>query len=252
MLTYVYCVIASTRRPRLGRAIALPSGSRPRLIEIGRGLYLLVADVPEREYDEGAIKAHLADLKWVSRAAVAHERAIELVATVDAVLPMKLFTIFTSVERAVADVTANRARITAAIDRVRRHEEFGIRVVLRRAIASASARGSRAAHAGTGAAYLTRKKTLRDAATERAERARETVGAVYERLAARARDAKRRSPAELPLADGPLLLDAAFLVPRSRSRSFRALAAREARALEQSGYGLTLTGPWPPYTFVQD
>jgi len=51
---------------------------------------------------------------------------------------------------------------------------------------------------------------------------------------------------------GPLLLDAAFLVPRARARAFRAQAAREARALAKDGYGLTLTGPWPPYTFVQD
>ena len=25
-----------------------------------------------------------------------------------------------------------------------------------------------------------------------------------------------------------------------------------ARALARRGYGLTLTGPWPPYSFVQD
>jgi Gas vesicle synthesis protein GvpL/GvpF len=51
---------------------------------------------------------------------------------------------------------------------------------------------------------------------------------------------------------GSLLLDAAFLVRRSRSKSFRAIAVREARALSHGGYGLTLSGPWPPYTFVQD
>ena len=49
-----------------------------------------------------------------------------------------------------------------------------------------------------------------------------------------------------------MLLDAAFLVPRARSATFKALAARESKALARHGYGLTVTGPWPPYTFVQD
>ena len=51
---------------------------------------------------------------------------------------------------------------------------------------------------------------------------------------------------------GPLLLDAAFLVPQARAASFQALAAREARTLARQGYGMTVSGPWPPYTFVQD
>jgi len=45
---------------------------------------------------------------------------------------------------------------------------------------------------------------------------------------------------------------AAFLVPRSRARSFQSLMAREAKSLGRHGYGVTLTGPWPPYSFVQD
>ena len=39
----------------------------------------------------------------------------------------------------------------------------------------------------------------------------------------------------------------------SRSYSFATvLRAREARVLSKVGYGMTVSGPWPPYTFVQD
>jgi hypothetical protein len=75
---------------------------------------------------------------------------------------------------------------------------------------------------------------------------------LYDRLAAKARLARRRAASELPAQGGSLLLDAAFLVARSRTRTFRALAAREARDLAPHGYKVDLTGPWPPYTFVQD
>jgi hypothetical protein len=75
---------------------------------------------------------------------------------------------------------------------------------------------------------------------------------LYDRLEARAKLAKRRPGSELPVKGGPLLLDAAFLVPKARGASFKALAAREARGLSRQGYAMTVTGPWPPYTFVQE
>ena len=64
--------------------------------------------------------------------------------------------------------------------------------------------------------------------------------------------ARRRGASEMPAQGGPLLLDAAFLVPRGRAATFKALAARESKALARQGYGLSVSGPWPPYTFVQD
>ena len=79
-----------------------------------------------------------------------------------------------------------------------------------------------------------------------------TLARLYDTFAARSRLAKRRLASELPAQGAPLLLDAAFLVPRARAASFRSLAARTARDLARQGYALTLTGPWPPYTFVQD
>ena len=78
------------------------------------------------------------------------------------------------------------------------------------------------------------------------------MAALYDRLGARSRLARRRTASELPVEGGPLLLDAAFLVPRARGTSFRALVAREARRLGRLGYNVTLSGPWPPYTFVKD
>jgi len=252
--TYVYCVIASPRAPRL---TGVPRGLRGmgpvRLLNVERGLYIVAADAPLDRYGEAAINRGLSDLDWVSRAAVAHEAVVESFIDARAVLPTKLFTMFTSDTRAVQHVRAQRARIASVVKRVANHHEWGVRVVLDRArSSSASARPIQVKGARTGVDYLARKKARRDASVELAERARETVAALYDRLAERSRQARRRSASELPVDSGPLLLDAAFLVPRTRSAAFRALAAREARALALHGYGLTISGPWPPYTFVQD
>src|SRR5258706_6060813 len=106
--TYVYCVIAAARRPRLTRVPpGLPGMGPVRLLDVEGGLFVAVADAPLNRYSEAAINRGLTDLDWVSRAAVAHEAVVESFITETAVLPMKLFTIFTSDDRAMAHVRAD-------------------------------------------------------------------------------------------------------------------------------------------------
>jgi len=253
--TYTYCVVAHATRPRTPRTGGLPGVGPVRIIDVDRGLYLAVADAPLDQYGTDAINRGLANLDWVSRAAVAHEAVVESFAGASAVLPMKLFTIFTSDDRALAHVRSQRTRIAATARRVANHQEWGVRVILDRAPAAANPSGARGAGGGpngrpSGIAYLTQKKVQRDAGLERARRAHATIAALYDRLAAYATLARRKAPRELPVQGGPLVLDAAFLVPRRRARSFQSLARREAKSLAPLGYGLTLTGPWPPYSFV--
>ena len=250
--TYVYCVIAASRRPRVLPALkGLPGTGRLRLLDASPGLLVAVADAPLARYGESAIRRGLAKLDWVSRAAIAHERVVESFANERAVLPMKLFTIFTSDARVVEHVRRERPRIAALARRLANQQEWGVRVVHDRAKASAATTRSTVTVA-TGRAYLASKKVRRDAALELVEHSRAIATGLYERLAVRARLAKRSQASEMPANSDPLLLDAAFLVPRASAGAFRRLAAREARALAKDGYGVTLTGPWPPYTFVQD
>jgi hypothetical protein len=259
--TYAYCVVASTARPHVKRHLAgLPGMGPVRLLDVDRGLVLAVADAPLDRYGEAAINRGLSDLDWVSRVAVAHEAVVESFIAEAAVLPMKLFTIFTSDERALAYVRGEGPRIRAAARRVANQHEWGVRVILDRARAVSARTSTKRAAGGpasartgpSGIAYLTRKKAQRDANTELAQHARDTVAALHDRLAARSSAAKRKAAGDLPMERGPLLLDAAFLVPRSRAKAFQSLVAREAKSLARHGYGLTLTGPWPPYSFVQD
>lgn len=257
--TYLFCVIAAARRPRVpAKTRPVPGLGPVRILEVDGGTYLVVADAPLSRYSEDAINRSLADLEWVSRAAVAHESVIESFGDETAILPMKLFTIFTSDARALEHIARQRTRIASLVKRVANHQEWGVRLVLDRAAAErapASSIGKRraAAPAGaSGAAYLTHKKAQRDAAVELTSRARDVVAGLYDRLEVRSKLARRRAASELPVKGGPLLLDAAFLVPKGRAASFKALVAREARTLAKQGYAMVVSGPWPPHTFVQD
>jgi hypothetical protein len=222
------------------------------MLDAGRNQWLVVADVPLDRYGAKTINKRLSDLDWVARCAVAHEAVIESFINAPAVLPMKLFTIFTSDDRALEYVTRDRRHVDAVLDRVKNHQEWGVRVVLDRARALAAKTPRRRSAPASGAGYLTRKKAQRDATAELATRARRTVAELYDRLARQARLARRRLASDMPVTGGPLLLDAAFLVATARARRFRAALAREARGLARGGYVLTLTGPWPPFSFIQD
>ena len=63
--------------------------------------------------------------------------------------------------------------------------------------------------------------------------------------------AQRRTSLERAAAGSRLLLDAAFLVAVAKSGAFRSAARERMRDLRTLGVTMSLTGPWPPYNFVE-
>jgi len=252
--TYVYCLVAADRRPVLRRVPrGLPNTGAIRLVDVDRGLWLVVADAPLDRNGADAINGKLSDLDWVSRLAVDHEAVIEAFINAKAVLPMKMFTLFSTDQRAKDHIVRERRRIDAVLKRVAKRVEWGVRVVLDKGMALAKGgTATKPASASTGISYLAHKKGQRDAASELAKRARTVVAELYDDLAKSAALARHRPASEVPVQGAPLLLDAAFLVPQSKSSRFRILADRHARALSSSGYRVTVSGPWPPYSFIQE
>jgi Gas vesicle synthesis protein GvpL/GvpF len=251
-MTYLYCIAAAASAPRLARAPrGLPGTERPRAVRLAAGRWLIVADAPLPAYSAAGIEAGLRDLDWVSRCAVAHEAVIAHVGrNGTTVVPMKIFTLFSDDARAVAHVARLSRKIDALVRRVAGRQEWGLRVILdeRRALARLTGGGD--GRAASGTAFLLRKKAEKDAARRLAAQARGEADRLFDHLAGHADDARRRRPG--PDTPGRLLLEAAFLVPVARARAFRSEIARRARALAPDGYALSVTGPWPPYSFVTD
>jgi len=248
-MTYVYCVVSAARAPRVARIPrGLPGLGPARALAIDRTLFAIVATASESAFNQDAIEEGLRDLDWVSRMAVAHEAIVEHFLGASAVLPMKLFTIFTDDDRTVAYLRAKRRRLAAVVKRVTGHREFGLRVRL-----DGPVRRSRTLNRApaSGSAYLAGKLERLNEANDAARGARTIATRVYRDLSRAARVAKRRTKTEAARAGGSVVLDAAFLVSHARSAAFRSAAKKHARELAPLGYALTLTGPWPPYTFVQ-
>ena len=256
--TYLYCLLRGSGEPPLaGVPPGLPGLGAPRALAVGEGLWLVAAGAPLPEFSGERIEERLADLDWVSACALAHEAVVEHFRDAPALLPLKLFTLFASDERALASIVdgpESRERLDRVLDRVDGRVEWGIRIRLddarAREVLAAEARA--AGSQGSGKAFLLRKKLEQDAARELAVRLRGEMDATFAELAGGAAEAVRREPAASPESGGRLLLDAAFLVPRERSADFEAIVERCARRLAPRACDVTLTGPWPPYNFIAE
>src|SRR5262249_20862623 len=186
----------------------------------------------------------LSDLDWVSRCAMAHEAVVEDAARSGPVIPMKLFTLFSSDERARAHVARKRAKIARLLEFVAGRQEWAVRV-------SVDERRAARRLPATGTGFLLRKRAERDAARRALEDIAREAERIFEELAQVATDARRRTPVASTTAIR-VVLDAAFLVPDKAARAFRKIAAEHAKARARDGVEVSLTGPWPPYNFVSE
>lgn len=250
---YLYCVVKSARRPAVARAPeGLAGATPPQAHDVGRGLWLIAADVPLAEYGPGRLEERLQDLDWVATAAVAHEAVIEHFSrsATATVIPAKLLTMFSSVDKAIADVAGRRTPIERVMKRIAGCEEWGARVTRRPGIAVP--RGTTASSApASGSAFLAARKAARDATADARTAAATAAEQTFRALARHARDARSRERRPEP-GTNPPILEAAFLVTAAARAKFKAEARRHAAACDAAGADLAITGPWPAYNFVGD
>jgi hypothetical protein len=228
--------------------------------------WLVVSSVPAREYDEAALARGVQEFEWVGTRALAHETVVEHFlphptahkprrggpGSARAVLPMQLFTLFTSDERASQHIAGDRRHIARILSRIEGHVEWGLRITVSRPVQGSDLRTTR--HKGltpqSGAEYLVRKRDLRDAGRTHLARARREAERAYRVIRRTAAAARRRPEVERAAPGSPLVLDAAFLVPAGRGRAFQAAVRRQTRPLERAGMTVSLTGPWPAFNFI--
>lgn len=249
--TYVYCVAHAQVKPRASRPPAgLPQASPPRLVAAGSPLWLVCASVPLARYGPGALDDVLRDLRWVGDIALAHESVVEHFAAQSGitVVPMKLFTMFSTDARAVEEMRGRRRDILRVVKRIAGCEEWGVRVTRGTEPAAPSRPAARPA---SGAAFLASKKQARDDARDRNRTAADFADAVFAGLSSLSREATRRDDVPEGAARPPLL-DAAFLVAASQRTRFRSAARKLAAAAPSAGADVAVTGPWPAYNFVHE
>jgi hypothetical protein len=246
---YVYAAVSGQPGPALLSKIPpMPEGHAARTVPLTRAITLVVADVPAATYRPERLEPRLGDGDWVAACGAAHHTAADVLSRGRATLPFRMFTLFSSDARLLARLKPAAARMARALAAVDGRAEWVLRVGAPDPARAADA-GSETAARGAGSSgtsFLQQKAAAKRARVERAARVKSHTAALFASLD---RLADRAVEREVP-AGTSLLLDAAFLIETRRSAAFKRALGRSAQALLDDGCPVSLTGPWPPYSFA--
>jgi hypothetical protein len=264
-LAYLCCIVeAATPAHRLlarGAVAGIVPGEPLFPVEAA-GLVAAVGRVPPEVFGEQALDALLADLPRLAPFAVAHDAAVRaLFAAAPAIIPLSFGVVYRGPERVAALLRERAQTFRRALDGVRGREEWGLVVThdparIERLVEAESAEVAqltRAAAAATpGRAYLLERRRAQARATAARALTRQMLGAIVERLtgasvAMRAEEVPQGRPDMTGVA-----FKGAFLVETARAAAFGAVVEELQREHVPRGLTLALSGPWAPYSFVEE
>jgi hypothetical protein len=246
-LRYVYAIC----RPftsALQSQLTGVSGAPPRLLT-HHGLVAVVSAVPEADFSEEALRAHLEDLDWLTGAARAHQGVIDALTAVTTPLPLRLATVFRDDSGVKVMIEAHEEEFRRTLDRLQGRVEWGVKVYT----AAEPAEPERpAARPASGRDYLRQRRLRSQTAEETWRKAEEFATGMHRTLCRLAEDSRLHAPQNpaLSKAEGRNVLNAAYLVSRADSEKFVELVDRAKD--EASGMRVELTGPWAAYSFTGD
>ena len=217
------------------------------------GLAAVVSDVRLDEFGESSLHASLEDLAWLEATAKAHHQVIDSLAGIGPVVPMRLATVFTSEGSLRTMLAERRGELHQVLRRIGSGREWGVKGFAATDRAAEPATDSEpdvAGAAGSGAAYLQRRRGQLEASKRARHDAARSAADIHAALSELAADS-RLHPPQVPQLAGttaPMLLNAAYLLDGAGEQPFRAAVHHLAR--QHPAIRLQLTGPWPPYSFA--
>ena len=246
---YVYAAIGGQPSPRLlARIPPMPDGQPPRAVALNKSVSLVVSDVAAETYRPERLEPRLGDGDWVASSGAAHHTAAEVLSRAHPVLPFRMFSLFSSDARLIATLARAKARIAKALAAVEGRDEWVLRIGAPEPsrITAADPRGDTTPTESSGTGFLQQKAAAKRARLELVARTKTATAGLFSSLAALAGQAAQR-----PIPAGTtLLLDAAFLVEKRKAAAFKRALSRSAQPLLDAGCPVSLTGPWPPYSFA--
>lgn len=202
----------------------------------------------------------LQDLAWLGPRVCRHEAVIEEVNSRVPVLPARFATLFTSIDSLQRFVFEHRDAVTGFFAQLGDQREWAVKGLLDRGRVlegpgspNRPAADERAPVASPGARYFEEKRIQAQWKRDFNLRLKEFCRRAAAALAQHAGSFRERSlPPVTEETDAEVVLNWAFLVSPAALDEFRGCLARLNRGEAFPGLMLTLTGPWPPYSFVPD
>ena len=249
---YVFCIGRATAPGPALPEFVMGSPLRP-IIE--HALVAWVCTVPLSDWVGERGEANLKDLKWLGPRAISHEQLIEQVMELGPVLPLRFGSIFSNEASLRTWLMQNRAAIADHLARIGDKKEWSIKGWLhpQRAISALAVNDARwqALPPSPGARYLREQKLKQELAREAREWGRRAGQTLLEQL--RPFYEEERTLNVLPGPQAGTEEEAVFhftlLVPACHLAALHGEVDRMNEEFLARGLSMTLTGPWPPYSF---
>jgi hypothetical protein len=224
-------------------------------------LAVLVSRVPRAEFGADALRQNLNELSWLERVARAHEDVLESALRVDALVPLRLCTLYESEDGVRRMLEQERASLKRALAALAGREEWGIKLLVdpkrladevQETDPAAIAMAEDLEGQSEAAAYMLRRRLERHLREGADTIAGNLAADLRARLEVAGVDFVTRPPQNRELSHhvGQMLVNAACLVNASELERLRALVAEFESSQERLGVHVEITGPWPPYNFV--
>lgn len=203
-------------------------------------------------------ESRMQNLSWVGPRACRHQEVIDHVMRHSPVLPARFGTIFSSPESLERLVRMHHDAISRFLDQVADKEEWAVKGLMDRAKAKEellpvilAREGGALASLSPGVRYFQEQRIRAGAEKELNLWLKEICKRVANDLSRFAADFYERKvlSREATGMDEDMVLNWAFLVPRSATTDFRKRIGRANTDHAQQGLVFELSGPWPPYSF---
>jgi hypothetical protein len=239
-VVWVYAVTADVDPHRLDPLTGV-GGEELRIVE-GATLRAIVGSVDAADFGEDALSSVLADLTKIELMGRVHHEVIETVAAAGPVVPMRLATIYPDDDTIRALLSDHRDELSRLLRSLTGMQEWGVKVYLQTGAAAAAVNDTCAGEADAPDDDMSQQP--------RWQKAEACARQIDRALSDMAIEARRHPAPDLRFAsdDGWLVLNGVYLVSASRAGEFADLAQR--LAAEHAALRAQVTGPWPPYSFV--
>jgi len=251
---YVYGVVPKgTSAGVFARVSGIDPAGEIRLVE-DDDVAAITSAVPLEEFGLQALEANLRDPDWLEQKVQAHNQVLAAGVGETTVVPFRFGAIYNGEEQ-VRTMLSQRAELAGTLTRLRGALEFGVKGFLDGA--ALRERLSRSAGVGAGEAeggleYMQRKRLEQQLEGDVRKFAASCAEASHDRLAAVASEARANPPQPPEVAGGEMLLNGAYLVGADREADFRGALQELQHRFREDGVRYELTGPWPPYNFVDE
>jgi hypothetical protein len=269
-LVYAYCIIDSNQvidsaQPLTFQGKKRSGFGRPYLVPF-RDISAVVSKVPEKKFNQSAIDRNTKDIKWLSDTATKHEDLVESVMSKVTAVPLKLCTIFKTEDRVKLMLKQNYGRFSAALRDLRGAVELGVSAYLSLDLEKLAdhfesnqikEKKKQILNASEGRAYFLKQELQEMLVAEFASRAYSSTRTIYDELKGYAEKSKIVNPIRSDDTNGmssssnEMILNATFLVKKEDLDKFKEKYEEIRTGHLPDGITLKLTGPWPPYNFVE-